>query len=84
MSEKISAKDLQRVMTEHPEDILENIPLEHVQLSIPVDGKGLRVCASVEKGHAIEVPRVVAISVNGRAVEVDVEPVENYEEMVAL
>ena len=76
--------DIQRALTKHVAEVLENIPLERVQLSQPIDGKGARLRASVEAGNETAVPSSIKLKLGRKTVSIPIETLADYEETKAL
>jgi hypothetical protein len=66
-----------RILSEHPLELEELIPVEPVQLSQPLQGRP-RVKVSVRPGEADAVPKVVEFRLNDRRVRVHLEVCEDY------
>ncbi len=83
MMAKATFQQAQTALSERPEEILRQIPVEPVQLSLPLDGAGIRIKASVPHGLAASVPASIEVTLNGETVEIAVEASEDYEMMEA-
>lgn len=83
MSENVSFQDAQRALVQCADKILEQIPVPQVQLSLPVDGKGIRIKASVPSGERSNVPATVEVSLSGKTLKIPVQADEDIEEFVA-
>ena len=77
-------EDVQRALTQHGAEILEKIPLQHVQLSQPIDGKGARIRASVEAGNESTVPDSIKLRLGRKTVSIPIETLADYEKTKAL
>ncbi|MCQ0988312.1 hypothetical protein [Jiella marina] len=84
MSKTADYGDVQRALQAETEQILKQIPVSPVTLSMPVDGAGPRICASVHDADAGKVPRSVSVVHDGQTVEIPVEVIGSYEEFKAL
>ncbi len=84
MTEKATFQQAQTALSERPDEILRQIPVGQVQLSLPLDGAGVRIKASVPHGRAALVPKSIEVFSNGETVEIAVEACEDYEPMEAL
>ena len=82
-SRKANYSDIQRALTQHGAEILEQIPLDKVQLSQPIDGAGARICASVEGGEEHKVPESIVIRIGKKNVSIPIEALGNYETIKA-
>ena len=80
---KASHRDVERALTEHGAEILEQIPLTKVQLSQPIDGAGALICASVEAGEEDKVPDSIELKIGRRKVSVPIETLGDYQSMKA-
>jgi hypothetical protein len=76
--------DLQRAMSERTEDILEAVAIRQVQLSIPLDDAGPRICVSVMPADVAKVPGVVHLKLGRRQIDIPIEVRDDYETFEAL
>lgn len=53
--------------------ILEQIPAKAVQLSMPLDGRGPRICANVKVEERAKVPSHVDVELDGREISIPIE-----------
>jgi hypothetical protein len=72
-------QEVQRALAENVNAILDQIPVKTIQLSLPLDGAGARIMASVEAGEGRRVPGRVRVVLSGRGIVIPVEAKENYE-----
>lgn len=70
--------DIHRALTKHGAEILEQIPLNKVQLSQPVDGGPPRISVSVEKNQIQSVPQTVAVKLGRNTVSITIEARDDY------
>ena len=75
--------ELQTLLSEHPMRVLSRVGDEHAHLSIPTDGRGLRVLVETRTDRLAErVPDSLRIRVRGHMVDVPLEAratAQNYE-----
>ena len=82
-SRKANYTDIQRALTRHGAEILEQIPLDKIQLSQPIDGQGARICVSVEAGQEHRVPELIVIRIGRKNVAIPIEALGDYETVKA-
>ena len=74
MSRTATAAELKTLLSEEPMSVLSRIGDVHAQLSIPTDGKGLRVLVETRTdAQARRVPRSVRVRILGDMVSVPLE-----------
>lgn len=73
-----NAQQIQNILSEDVEQILDQIPIEQIELSLPTDGKGVRVLVRVEKNFAEQVPSQVTVTHRKRSIVVPLEADESY------
>jgi hypothetical protein len=83
MPELANYLDVQRALQEQAPAILGQIPVSPVQLSLPLDGRGARICVSVKVGERGHIPPHVDVELDGRRVKIPVEAVTDYQEYQA-
>jgi hypothetical protein len=83
MIELANYLDVQRALQEDTAEILRQIPVAAVQLSLPLDGSGARICASVRSDERARVPSHVDVELDGRRVKIPVVTAPDYEEYEA-
>lgn len=76
--------DIQRALSEATDTILGQIPVREVMLSLPLDGHGARIRASVRPEDRARVPAEVRITLDGRPLAIRVEAEPDYAEVKAL
>ena len=76
--------EVQRALQTDTEQILAQIPVSPVTLSMPMDGAGPRICASVKRDDTSRVPARVNVVLDGNPVEIVVEAVGDYQDFKAL
>jgi hypothetical protein len=84
MVRKITATELQDVMRHRLSEVTKHMNVTALSLGIPVDGKGLRLKASVKEGEGENVPRCVTVDIEGDEVEIPIEVEEDWEPFIAL
>jgi len=80
---KATAKDIHEILATNVDEVLQQIALEKVEVSLPLDGKGARVLVRVEKGAADKVPKSITVKHQSRQLEVPLEASETYEQYKA-
>ena len=80
---KASAKDIHEILSENVEEVLRQIELENVEVSLPIDGKAPRVLVRVEKGNSDKVPKSIIIEHRSEKLEVPLEVSETFEQYEA-
>ncbi len=83
MSDLANYVEVQRALQEKTPSILEQIPVSTAQLSMPVDGRGARIRASVKSNERASVPALVKVDIDGHQVTIPVEAVGDYAEYKA-
>ena len=74
MSRKATAAEISRILQSDPGQIFRKLGRSDVQLSIPVDGQGLRVLAETRPEVArARLPASVLVVIDGDDVEIPVE-----------
>ena len=81
---RATAAEINTVLREQSPRFLQFLELREAQLSIPVDGKGLRVKVSVRKGERPAYVGKVAWKIGEETVAIPLEIVEDYEEYSLL
>lgn len=76
---KASAEDIHEILSSNVEEVLRQIALENVEVSLPVDDKAARVLVRVEKGNLEKVPEFIIIEHRSRRLEIPLEVSETYE-----
>ncbi len=79
MTDRATFSEAQRALNELCDEVLRQIPTRHVQLSLPVDGAGVRIRASVDADEVSKVPDRIEIELSGRVVEIPIEAIGDYE-----
>ncbi len=70
---------LQLLLSEEVDQLKEKIAVEPLELSLPTDGKGLRLLARVEKGMADSVPAEIIVTLESKELIVPVSVEDNYQ-----
>ena len=83
MSENATFQEAQSALVQCVDKILAQIAVHGAQLSLPMDGKGVRIKASVPPGQRNNVPAKVKVTLEGRTLEIPVEADEDIETFVA-
>lgn len=83
MSDVASYAEVQRALQEMTSSILEQIPVSTAQLSLPLDGRGARIRASVKSSERAHVPSRVEVEIDGHQVTIPIEAVDDYVEYKA-
>lgn len=83
MAEEPTYADIRRALAEETPAILQQISIADVQLSLPLDGEGPRIRASVRPDARDRVPRSVEVRVNGRTVSIPIEAKADYADFEA-
>ncbi|MBY0294590.1 MAG: hypothetical protein K2X71_00915 [Methylobacterium sp.] len=83
MSDLANYVEVQRALQENTPSILDQIPVSAVELSLPLDGRGARIRASVRPNEQTRVPPRVSVEVDGHEVTIPVEAVGDYTEYKA-
>ena len=65
--------ELQKLLTTNPASLMSSIGKTGCQLSIPTDGRGLRVLVETEPGEGAEVPNNVSVVIDHEVVCVPLE-----------
>lgn len=84
MADTANYVEVQRALTEGTETILRQIPVRDVLLSLPLDGRGARIRASVRPADRRRVPTEVQVVLDGRPLTIRVEAEPDYTEAKAL
>ncbi len=72
------ADEIVALLNEHVGEVLARIAVWPVTLSVPLDGRGARILASVPDGTARNVPEELVFEWKGERVSVPVEVKEDY------
>ena len=72
------------LMRDHSVELQRKISNIPMQLSIPTDGKGLRVKVSVPKGYRSQIPDNVTFTMDGKSYLIPLETEEDYQNYVLL
>ncbi len=83
-AEEADYSDVACALNEHTNELMERIPVDRVELSQPIDGKGARILASVPAGDGERMPRALDIRLGDRLVRVPLEISEDYSEVRAF
>lgn len=78
MAARLTFEMAQRALAEHTEEIQRQIPVEACQLSLPVDGSGVRIRASVNARDRAKVPSSVTVKIGGRSVRIPLDVTSDY------
>ena len=76
--------DIERALTEHGDEIIEQLVVTRFQLSQPVDGAGARIQVSCEPGEESKVPKEIVLTMGKKQVANPIEALDNYEPFKAL
>ncbi len=80
-----SAKEFTEVVTEHSSEIVQAVTEATgggpVNISVPADGKGLRVKVSVLPAHVRKVPSTLRVAHKGAKYYLLTEPTGDYQKM---
>jgi hypothetical protein len=71
---------LAQIMRQHSLELEQRLGGIPVQLSVPVDGKGIRIKVSVPPGYRSQVPRFVTFTLEGESYVIPLEVEEDYQE----
>lgn len=80
---KVTYADVQRALIKHGEKVLDQIPCDKIQLSLPVDGRGPRIRVSVLPEDLEKIPQTVELTISRRKVAIPIEAVDDYETVKA-
>ncbi len=83
MPRRATAVEVMTLLRERPHDVLDMLNEPEAQLSLPVDGAGVRILAAVPH-LPVSSGTVLRLSIAGQEVEVPVEFSEQAEEFVLL
>ena len=78
MSDLANYAEVYRALQEKTQTILDQIPVSAPQLSVPTDGRGARIRASVKSSERAHVPARVDVEIDGHEVTIPIEVVEEY------
>ena len=84
MPRQATANEITAILRNQSSRFLRELQLEDAQLSIPVDGKGLRVKVSVRKGETRSIANSVTWRIDEKQVTIPIEVAEDYEEYYPL
>ena len=76
--------ELQELLTSDPMKLLSQIGNLEAQLSIPVDGQGLRILVETQSGRSKEVPVSVCVRIGGENVGIRLEARETAQDYEPL
>ncbi len=74
-----NVEQIQTLLSQEVDQLREKIAVEPLELSLPTDGKGLRILARVEKGMADLVPNEIKATLESIELVVKIEAEESYE-----
>lgn len=78
------AKIIQQILARDVNAVLSKIPLEDIEVSLPLDGKGARVLVRVRPGEAEKVPDQIIVKFLTQDYVVPLEVSETYEPYQSL
>lgn len=81
---KATFNEMRTIISEQGRELAERLHVPDAQMSIPTDGRGLRIRMAVRKNQPHRPAADVELSVNGNTVVVPVEFVEDYQDFMAL
>ena len=81
---KADYSDIERALTEHGEEIIEQLLVKRVQLSQPVDGAGARIQVSCEPGEESKIPKEIILTMGREQVAIPLEALDNYQAFKAF
>ena len=84
MMRRATYRDLQEILHSNMTLLRRKIGNDRAQLSIPVDGRGLRILVETGEGEANKVPPTVRIKVHGEVIGVNLEAREAAQVYEAL
>ncbi len=84
MPSPVSLDDLMRIMREFSLELQDQIASFPIQLSIPVDGQGVRVKVSVPPGYRSRIPETVTFTLDGKPQVISLEAEEDYQDYEPL
>ena len=76
---RASANDVLTLLRERSDEILSRLQLPNAQLSMPVDGRGVRIQVSVPPEDVRQIPDELRMDVGGKTVEVKLEATPDYQ-----
>lgn len=82
MARPIPLDRLMRIMRYHSVELQHQIGSCPIQLSIPTDGKGVRVKVSVPSGYRSQIPDHVTFTLDGQAYDIPLETKEDFQSYV--
>ncbi len=74
-----NAQDIYEILSDNVDEVIRQIGMENVDVSLPLDGKGARVLVRVEQGAAAKVPDSIVIDHASGKLEIPLEASESYE-----
>lgn len=80
MADLANYAEVQRALQESTPSILEQLPVSAVQLSLPIDGRGARIRASVRPSEQDRVPSCIDVEIDGHILTIPIEVVADYTE----
>jgi hypothetical protein len=79
-----SLEQLTEILRTHPSELLKKLGLKRAQLSMPVDGKGIRIRVSVSPPDLKKVPREIPFQLDSQAFNIPLEAIADYSDIKAL
>lgn len=79
-----SAGDVLRILRMYSTELISTLKLPRAHLSLPTDGKGVRIRLSVLPEDVSRVPPSIQVSLDGRLLTVPLEAVGDYQDFEPL
>ena len=80
MARKATVKEILFILSNYSLDLVKQIHTDPVQLSLPTDGKGIRIKVSVLPGQKDQVPEMIRFSLNDDTLILPLEAAEDYQQ----
>jgi len=81
---RASASEVARLLRTAPAEVERLLGVAPVQMSLPTDGMGVRIKASVREGFAKKVPKSIVFRFDADEISIPVETVEDYQDFSLL
>ncbi len=80
MTRRPRATELHKILRDRSLEIEDRLAVSPVQLSMPVDGKGVRIKVSVQKGFGGALPSKIEFPLDGETLEIPLEVREDFQD----
>jgi len=84
MKRSATVSDILQILRHHSIELQKRLAISPLQLTMPTDGKGVRIKVSVQQGQQHKLPRMIEFPLGDDMLNVPLEVQEDYQEYKLL